>query len=349
MEAETLSVIRLAESGLLPDFLMRYGMRRLLRQRLREESCHGDIEGQQRRFSELLAQLRQSPIALQTQAANAQHYEVPTDFYLKSLGTHLKYSSCYWPEGVTELDAAEATMLRMTCERAQLADGMQILELGCGWGSLSLWMARHYPRSRVTAVSNSATQKRYIMEQARQRGLANIEVVTADMNDFSTDLKFDRVVSVEMFEHMRNYEKLMAHISRWLRPDGRLFVHIFCHRTLMYPFETEGDDNWMGRHFFTGGLMPAFDTLLHFQERLKIEQRWLVNGVHYQKTLDAWLRKTDQHKDEILKIFTATYGAHQAKVWLQRWRMFYMACSELFGYNRGTEWPVAHYLFANRG
>jgi cyclopropane-fatty-acyl-phospholipid synthase len=349
METKILSVIKLAESGLLPDFLLRYGMRRLLRQRLKEESCNGDIERQQQRFTDLLAELRQSSIALQTQAANVQHYEVPTDFYLKSLGTHLKYSSCYWPEGVNTLEAAEAVMLQLTCERAQLADGMQILELGCGWGSLSLWMARQYPRSRITAVSNSATQKQYIMDQARQRGLANIEVITADMNDFDTDLQFDRVVSVEMFEHMRNYQKLMSHIARWLRPDGKLFVHIFCHRTLMYPFETEGDDNWMGRYFFTGGLMPAFDTLLHFQERLKIEQRWLVNGVHYQKTLDAWLQKTDQHKDEILKIFTATYGADQARVWLQRWRMFYMACSELFGYNGGTEWPVGHYLFVNRG
>jgi cyclopropane-fatty-acyl-phospholipid synthase len=210
-------------------------------------------------------------------------------------------------------------------------------------------MAQQYPRCRVTAVSNSATQKQYILQQAGQRGLTNVSVITADMNDFGTELKFDRVVSVEMFEHMRNYEKLMGRIAGWLRPEGKLFVHIFCHRTLMYPFETEGEDNWMGRHFFTGGLMPAFDTLLHFQERLQIEQRWLVNGVHYQKTLDAWLQKTDAAKDEILKIFTATYGADQAGIWLQRWRMFYMACSELFGYNGGTEWPVGHYLFANRG
>lgn len=344
-----MSVIELAESGRLPDFLLRYGIRRLLRRRLKDEGCGGDIEQQQRRFTELLAELRQSPIALQTAAANEQHYEVPTEFYLKSLGAHLKYSSCYWPGGTRDLDAAEAAMLNLSCERAQLEDGQQILELGCGWGSLSLWMAQHYPGCRVTAVSNSATQKQHILEQARQRGLANIEVITADMNDFETELKFDRIVSVEMFEHMRNYQKLMARISGWLRAEGKLFVHIFCHRTLMYPFETEGDDNWMGRYFFTGGLMPAFDTLLHFQDRLQIEERWLVNGIHYKKTLDAWLRKTDKNRDEILAIFARTYGAEQAKVWLQRWRMFYMACSELFGYNGGTEWPVAHYLFANRG
>jgi cyclopropane-fatty-acyl-phospholipid synthase len=342
------SVIKLAESGLLPDFLVRFGIRRLLRQRLRDEGHRGDIEAQQQAYTKLLNELRNSPVALQTAAANEQHYEVPTEFYLKSLGRHLKYSSCYWPEGVTQLDAAEEAMLRLTCQRAQLADGQQILELGCGWGSLSLWMAQHYPGCRVTAVSNSATQKQHIMEQARQRGLSNIDVITADMNDFATELKFDRVVSVEMFEHMRNYEKLMGRIAGWLRPEGKLFVHIFCHRTLMYPFETEGEDNWMGRYFFTGGLMPAFDTLLHFQERLQIEERWLVDGIHYKKTLDAWLRKTDAHKNEILEIFTRTYGAAQSQVWLQRWRMFYMACSELFGYNNGTEWPVAHYLFANR-
>jgi cyclopropane-fatty-acyl-phospholipid synthase len=343
------SVIKLAESGLLPDLALRYGIRRLLRQRLAEAGGHGDLESQQRRYYSLLDEMKQGPIALRTEAANAQHYEVPTEFYLKSLGKHLKYSSCYWPQGVSGLDAAEEAMLRLSCARAQLEDGQQILELGCGWGSLSLWMAQQYPRCRVTAVSNSATQKQYILQQAGQRGLTNVSVITADMNDFGTELKFDRVVSVEMFEHMRNYEKLMGRIAGWLRPEGKLFVHIFCHRTLMYPFETEGEDNWMGRHFFTGGLMPAFDTLLHFQERLQIEQRWLVNGVHYQKTLDAWLQKTDAAKDEILKIFTATYGADQAGIWLQRWRMFYMACSELFGYNGGTEWPVAHYLFANRG
>ncbi|HEX5056776.1 MAG TPA: cyclopropane-fatty-acyl-phospholipid synthase family protein [Gammaproteobacteria bacterium] len=344
-----MSVIKLAESGLLPDILVRYGIRRLLRQRLRAESRDGDIEDRQQAFTQLLEELRRSPIALQTAAANEQHYEVPTEFYLKSLGRHLKYSACWWPEGVTELEAAEEAMLRLTCERAQLADGQRILELGCGWGSLSLWMAQHYPRATITAVSNSATQRQHILEQARRRGLKNIEVITTDMNDFATSHKFDRVVSVEMFEHMRNYQKLMANISGWLRPGGKLFVHIFCHRTLMYPFETEGEDNWMGRHFFTGGLMPAFDTLLHFQERLKIEERWLVNGVHYQKTLDAWLQKTDANKDGILKIFAATYGAGQAAVWLQRWRMFYMACSELFGYNGGTEWPVAHYRFVNPG
>lgn len=344
-----MSVIKLAESGLLPDFLVRFGIRRLLWQRLRDEGRRGDIEAQQQAFTKLLNELRNSPVALQTAAANEQHYEVPTEFYLKSLGRHLKYSSCYWPEGVTDLDAAEEAMLRLTCRRAQLADGQRILELGCGWGSLCLWMAENYPGCRVTAVSNSATQKQHVMEQARQRGLSNIEVITADMNDFDTELKFDRVVSVEMFEHMRNYEKLMWRIAGWLRPEGKLFVHIFCHRTLMYPFETEGEDNWMGRYFFTGGLMPAFDTLLHFQERLQIEERWLVNGRHYQKTLEAWLQKTDANRDEILQIFTRTYGTGQAQVWLQRWRMFYMACSELFGYKGGTEWPVAHYLFANRG
>ncbi|GAB4266853.1 MAG: hypothetical protein Kow0065_17580 [Methylomicrobium sp.] len=336
--------IDLAERGLLPDLLIRVGIRRLLRQRLHDE-CTGDVERQSARYRTLLQSLRDSPIAIETDAANRQHYEVPADFYRYALGTHLKYSSCYWDETTDTLEQAEARMLALTCERAELSDGMNILELGCGWGSLTLWMAEHYPQSRITAVSNSNSQREYITEQARIRGLQNVEVITCDVNRLDLSERFDRVVSIEMFEHMRNYETLMANIASWMKPGAKLFVHIFCHRFLAYPFETEGDDNWMGRYFFTGGLMPARDTLLHFQSDLLIERQWDVSGRHYQKTSEAWLVNTDRHASEIERLFVETYGKGQATLWLQRWRLFFMACAELFGYRGGNEWLVSHYRF----
>ncbi len=344
-----MNTLELAERAVLPDCLIRLGIKRLLRQRLHEEHRYGDLQKQQQRFHNLLAELRQSPIALATEKANEQHYEVPSKFYLQSLGEHLKYSSCYWPEGVTDLGAAEEAMLTLSCERAELQNGQQVLELGCGWGSLSLWMASKYPGSNIVAVSNSNTQRSFIESTAQRRGLGNIRVITCDMNDFDIEQRFDRVVSVEMFEHMRNYEQLMQRISGWLKPEGKLFVHIFCHRYLMYPFETDGANDWMGRYFFTGGLMPAADTLLHFQEKLRLQQRWIISGTHYQKTLEAWLQKTDRNKVTILDVFRETYGSDtKADRWLQRWRIFFMACAELFGYRQGSEWMVAHYLFANR-
>jgi cyclopropane-fatty-acyl-phospholipid synthase len=238
-------------------------------------------------------------------------------------------------------------MLELSCARAELEDGQHILELGCGWGSLTLWMARHYPRASITAVSNSASQREYILGRCRQEGLQNVEVITADANHFSTDKRFDRVVSVEMFEHMRNYAVLLRRISGWLRPGGKLFVHIFCHRNLMYPFTTEGEYDWMGRYFFTGGLMPAESTLLYFQEDLKIEHQWRVSGQHYEKTSNAWLDRLDANRATVLPVLASVYGEADAERWLQRWRMFFMAVAELFGYRDGTEWLVAHYRFVN--
>lgn len=343
-----MALIDLCERGLVPDFLTRYGIRKLCEQRLRDEH-DGDLDRADARFRTLLSELRSSPIAIETAAANEQHYEVPTRFFELSLGRRLKYSGCYYPDGNETLDEAEEKMLALYGERAELKDGMRILELGCGWGSLTLWMAERFPNSRITGVSNSRTQREHILAQAAVRGLANVEIITTDVNrlDLSPET-FDRCVSIEMFEHMRNYDTLLGNIARWLKPGGKLFVHIFCHRSLMYPFETEGSDNWMGRYFFTGGLMPSADTLLHFQSALRIEQRWVLSGIHYEKTANHWLENQDRHAEEVHRVLAETYGAKNAAVWAQRWRMFWMACAELFGYAGGSEWGVAHYRFVKR-
>lgn len=343
-----MSLIDLCERGLVPDALTRLGIRRLCAQRLREEH-DGDAVAAWARFRELLDGLRQSPLAIETEAANRQHYEVPARFFELSLGKRLKYSSCYYPTGRETLDQAEEAMLTLYGERAELADGMRILELGCGWGSLTLWMAERFPNARILGVSNSASQREHILGQCAKRGLNNVEILTRDVNVLDLgERRFDRVVSVEMFEHVRNYRVLFERISGWLDPGGKLFCHVFCHRELMYPFETEGEDNWMGRYFFTGGLMPAADTFLHFQEHLRLEEQWRLSGTHYERTSNHWLENQDRHADEILRLFEDVYGKAEAKVWAQRWRMFWMACAELFGYAGGNEWLVAHYRFQKR-
>jgi cyclopropane-fatty-acyl-phospholipid synthase len=342
-------LLGLAERGLLPDALIRLGIRRLCAQRLRELRA-GSQESQQQRATRMLQQWHGGPIAIHTDAANSQHYEVPAAFFSASLGPRLKYSGCYYPPGTHSLAEAEEHMLSLYGERAELADGQDILELGCGWGSLTLWMAQRYPRARITAVSNSNSQRRWIEEQCRQRALPNVRVLTADVGMLELAAgSFDRCVSVEMFEHVRNHALLMQRIAGWLRPGGRLFVHIFAHRECAYPFESTGAGNWMGRHFFTGGLMPAADTLLHCQRELTLERRWFIDGTHYEHTANAWLMNQDMQREAILPVFAGTYGPAQAVLWFQRWRMFWMACAELFGYAQGREWLVAHYLFARQG
>ena len=337
-------VLGLAERGLLPEALLRLGIRRMCAQRLREERV-GGLAAQAERQTQLIDLLRHSPVAIETAAANAQHYELPPAFFGHCLGPRLKYSCCYYPRGDETLAEAEEAMLSLYGERAELADGQRILELGCGWGSLTLWMAARYPRAHITAVSNSHGQRRHIEAQCRLRGLTNVHVLTHDVNTLAMAAgQFDRCVSIEMFEHMRNYQALMQRIAGWLAPGGKLFVHIFAHRELAYPFETAGADNWMGRHFFTGGLMPAADTLLHFQQALAIEQRWLVDGTHYQKTANHWLARQDGQRDAVMTVLHHAYGEHAA-LWFQRWRMFWMACAELFGYAGGQEWMVVHYRF----
>ena len=337
-------IIELAERGYAPDAFIRVGIRRLLKQRLQAEQVGfpEQVEQKKRAFMKICAE---GPIAVEQHAANEQHYEVPAAFYTRVLGPRLKYSSGLWTPAVRTLTEAEEAMLALTCQRAELANGQRILELGCGWGSLSLWMAENYPAASVVAVSNSASQKAYIDQQASRRGLGNLTVITADAAKFCPEGKFDRVVSVEMFEHMRNHGMLMQRISDWLVPGGKLFVHIFCHRDAFYPFEVEGEQNWMGRMFFTGGVMPSFDMLERSQTCFTLEKSWRVNGKHYSRSLEAWLDNADARREDILPLLAETYGEAQAAVWLQRWRMFFMACSELFRYNDGEEWFVGHYLF----
>jgi cyclopropane-fatty-acyl-phospholipid synthase len=320
----------------------------MLRRRLRD-LAQPNCEASRQAKAAFIDELRRSAIALVPEFANQQHYELPASFFRRVLGGRLKYSCALWPAGTADLNVAEERMLELTTQRARIEDGMTVLDLGCGWGSLSLWIAEHFPGCRVLAVSNSKLQREFILSRCEQRGLANIEVRTADINHFAPDRRFDRVVSVEMFEHLRNIPELLSRIAHWLEPDGKLFVHTFCHREYAYPYESEGDGNWMGRHFFTGGMMPSDDLLLHFQRDLTVEARWRVNGLHYHKTCDAWLGNLDGQRERILHILAGAYGEELAGVWLQRWRLFFLGCSELFRYRDGNEWWVSHYRFAVRG
>ena len=339
-------LIELAEKGIIPDYFIRQGIVRNCENRLNNENV-SNTEKVSLKKQSWIQQMKDSPIALVPEKANEQHYEVPPAFFENVLGKHLKYSSGYWPDGVNSLDESEESMLELSFERAQLVDGDSILELGCGWGSLTCYMASKLPNSKITAVSNSKDQKEHILNRCKNQGLDNIEVITADMNDFETENKYDRVVSIEMFEHMRNYKKLLSKISSWLHDDGKLFIHIFTHQSVVYPFENQGEADWMAREFFSGGMMPSHDLLLHFQDDLIIDDVWSMSGTHYEKTSLAWVNKMDANKDSIMKIFLKTYG-DDAKLWFQRWRIFFMSCEKLFGYNNGSEWGVSHYRFSKR-
>jgi cyclopropane-fatty-acyl-phospholipid synthase len=337
---------RIVDSGFVPERVLRAGIRRLCAMRLRDEAR--SVEDEQARHQALVRSLRDSEIAIATQAANEQHYTVPAAFFQTVLGPHLKYSSCYWPAGVTDLGAAEEAMLALTAERAQLADGQDILDLGCGWGSLSLWAAQRFPNARITAVSNSAPQRAFIETTAAARGIANLTVRTADVRTLLLPARaFDRVVSIEMFEHMRNYELLLRRIADWLRPDGSLFVHVFAHRHHAYTYEDAGGSDWMAREFFTGGIMPSAQLLHHFQTDLALTAEWHMSGTHYAGTAEAWYANLMSARDRVLELFGDTYG-RDAKKRFQRWRVFFLACAELFGFADGREWIVAHYRFAPR-
>lgn len=338
------TALRLSERGLIPDSLLRVGIRTLLHQRLKQIAA-GDLERSSEQEQSLLTLMRQGPIADVPDLANEQHYEVPPDFFGKVLGQYRKYSCAYWTANTKSLDQAEQEALARTCEHADLHDGQTILELGCGWGSLTLFMARRLPNSRIIAVSNSSSQRNAIQNQLRVNGLNNVQVITCDMNDFDTDERFDRVVSVEMFEHMRNWEQLMRNIHRWLVPGGKLFMHIFVHARTPYLFQDKGSSDWMSRYFFSGGMMPSAALPLRCSGGLRLAQRWFWSGDHYARTCRAWLRNMDNQKASLRELFANTYGDDQAGLWWQRWRMFFMACEELFAYRSGREWFVAHYQF----
>lgn len=347
MQLTTLA-IQMAEKGLVPDSMIRKGIRQLSQIRLDEIGAH-NCELSVRRVADFIKGMNASPIALVPELANAQHYEVPAQFFELCLGQHRKYSSCFWLPETKTLAEAEANALRISCEHADLQDGQQILELGCGWGSLTLWIAAYYPNSQITAVSNSNSQREFITETARQRGLKNVHVITCDMNQFEPakfDLPaFDRIVSVEMFEHMRNHQLLYGRLHDWLVPGGKFFMHIFVHRSTPYAFEVQDDSDWMSQFFFSGGMMPSDDLPLHFQQKLKLKQRWRWDGTHYEKTANAWLANMDAAKDQVTSLLEYTYGADEAVKWRNRWRIFYMACAELFGFAQGQEWWVTHYQF----
>ena len=337
-------LINLAEKGLLPDSIVRYGIRTLLTKRLKS-LIHTDQHTNKNNKDLFVKAMDEAPIALVPELANEQHYEIPSDFYRLCLGRNKKYSSCFWDKTTHNLDQAEDLALQITCEHAELADGMNILELGCGWGSLSLWMAEKFPNASITSVSNSSSQKDYIMHEANSRNIKNLQVITCDMNDFQTQEIFDRVVSVEMIEHMRNHRKLFNLIASWLKPGGLFFMHIFVHKSQPYLFEVQDDDDWMSQYFFSGGMMPSEDLPLMVQDNLMIKDQWQWSGQNYEKTANAWLENIDRNHDQAMKVLEEIYGKDSAVKWMNRWRIFFMACAELWGYSNGEEWLVSHYLF----
>jgi cyclopropane-fatty-acyl-phospholipid synthase len=335
------------EQGLVPDRVVRLGIRRLLKERLVEMRVD-DAEAAEEANQAFIDGMWRAPIALVPEKANEQHYEMPAELFASVLGPHRKYSSCHWGPGVETLAQAEAEALRVTCERAGLVDGQDVLELGCGWGSLSLWMADHYRGSRITAVSNSHSQRSHIEREAEARGLVNLQVITRDVNEFETEAgHYDRVVSVEMFEHLRNWPHIFARVAGWLKADGHFFMHVFAHRGAPYEFVERDETDWMSRHFFSGGMMPGDDLALNFQDDLRLARRWRWDGTHYQKTSEAWLRNMDDARDELMPTMTATYGA-VADVWWQRWRLFFRSGAALSGHDGGQQWWVSHYLFSKR-
>ena len=339
--------LKLVESGLVPDQAIRAAIRALSKKRLIQEGRYDPEQGAQR-YMDVLNMLKHSEIAIETDKANEQHYELPTAFFQAVLGKRLKYSACFFPHDHTTLDEAEEFALQIYSDRAQLQDGQEILELGCGWGSFTLWMAERYPNAKITGVSNSATQRQHILAEAEKRNLNNIQIITCDVNmlELKTNT-FDRVVSVEMFEHVRNYQKLFEKIQSWLKEDGKLWCHIFCHRFLHYPFEIKSEYDWMSRYFFTGGLMPSTSTFLHFQDHLELSKHWQWSGTHYEKTANAWLENMDRNVEQLKPLFEQVY-AQDAEAWWQRWRIFFMACAELFGFEQGQEWVVGHFLFKKK-
>jgi cyclopropane-fatty-acyl-phospholipid synthase len=334
----------LLSRGLIPEPVIRLSIQQLLRKRIADESKQ-DVAASQEHLNKLIQQLKDSPIAIETAEANRQHYELPPEFFKFVMGRWLKYSCGLWDDSTKDLTQAEEKMLNVYLQRTGIQDGMDILELGCGWGSFSLYAAKRFPKCRFTGVSNSGPQRTFIMQRAAELGIKNLEIITQDVNKLEMNQTFDRVVSIEMFEHMRNYEKLLGRISGWLKPDGKLFVHIFTHKNLAYLFEDNDASDWLTRNFFTGGIMPSDHLLFYFNKDLRVDQHWVVNGQNYQKTSEAWLANMKAHEKEIMAIFREHYKDEALK-WWNFWKIFFMACAELWGFRQGNEWHVSHYLFS---
>lgn len=339
-----MNIYRILEKNIVPEWLIRMGIRNMLAMKLREITI-SDVEERQAKEIAFVEDLKRRPIAIRTEKANEQHYEVPTEFFLKVLGPNMKYSCALFDNETQTLEEAEVKMLELTCQRAELRDGHKVLELGCGWGSLSLFMAEKYKNSQIVAVSNSSTQKSYIDEQARKRNIKNLQIITQDMNDFDTSETFDRIVSVEMFEHLKNYREMFQRISRWMQPSGRFFLHIFTHHRYAYHYENIDGNDWLTEYFFQGGMMPSDNLVLHFQEHLQLEKHWCVSGRHYQLTSERWLARMKENRAEIEPILAQTYGKENVTKWWVYWQLFFLACAELWGYKAGNEWLVSHYLF----
>jgi len=328
---------RFVERAPLPDALSKLGVAALVDRTSRSLSGRADPSE-----IEFARDMDRFPVALHVQAANQQHYELPAEFFTLTLGPARKYSCCLYPTGDETLAQAETLALEATIERADLRDGQQILELGCGWGSLSLFMAKRFPMARITAVSNSASQRRFIEQAAADRCLENLRVITADMNAFESEQVYDRVVSVEMFEHMSNWGELLARIRAWLAPEGRLFVHVFTHRAKSYRFDDRDEADWIAQHFFTGGIMPSHGLMMRFPEFFAVEQDWRWSGAHYQRTALDWLDNFDTNRTAVDTILAEVYSA-DADLWRRRWRLFFLATAGLFGHANGNEWGVSHY------
>ena len=334
----------LAERGYAPEALIRTGIRSMCKNRLSKVRSPNEYV-RKKKLENFIDTMNRSEIALSPDMANQQHYELPYTFFEMILGSHRKYSCGYWEDEIYDLDCSEQRALQLTCEHAGIRDGDQILELGCGWGSLTLWLARQYPTSHITAISNSTSQRLYITKRAAELGLNNVEVITEDINRFVPASRFDRIVSVEMFEHLRNYREMFRRISRWLEDEGQFFMHIFCHRDEPYLFIDRGPSDWMTRHFFYGGMMPSINLPMNFQDDLVLDDEWHWEGTHYEHTANRWLRNLHEKKTEILPILAAVYGDGNANQWFHRWRLFFIACAELFGMENGACWGVHHYRF----
>ncbi|XP_073000195.1 (S)-coclaurine N-methyltransferase-like isoform X1 [Typha latifolia] len=346
-EAAVRMVLAALERNVLPDAVVRRLTRVLLASRLRL----GYLPTAELQLSHLLRfkhSLEEMPIAVETDKAKTQHYEVPTSFFKLVLGKKLKYSCCYFKDMSSTLEDAEDAMMEVYCDRAQIKDGQKVLDVGCGWGSLSLHIAKKYRNCSVTGICNSKTQKAFIEEQCRDLELSNVQIIVADISKLQMEASFDRIISIEMFEHMKNYKELLKKLSMWMKQDSLLFIHHFCHKTFAYHFEDKNEDDWITRYFFSGGTMPSADLLLYFQEDVAVVDHWLVNGTHYSRTSEEWLKRMDQNIASIRPTFESTYGKDSATKWIAYWRTFFISVAELFGYNNGEEWMVALYLFKKK-